>query len=147
MRTPTPEQHRTLLVGNWLKRYAAIYPMYGKTLADFPERFDEFLDEFKTTSPDVLDEAFRLARGACAEFPTPADVRKQIVNVKVPQELLDAAYERFTQRILAQPEVKMLKSVLDEPTPKRHEITPMSEEKLERRFKVLVKQAEEMKSR
>ncbi len=49
--------------------------MYGKTLADYPERFDEFLDEFKSADPERLDTAFRRARGGCKEFPTPADVR------------------------------------------------------------------------
>lgn len=52
--------------------------MYGKTLADFPERFDEFLEEFSDVDPDELDAAFRAARGACTQFPTPGDVRKQM---------------------------------------------------------------------
>lgn len=116
--------------------------MYGKTLeVDFPERFDEFLDEFKETSPGVLDEAFRLARGVCTEFPTPADVRKQIVNVKVPQELLDTAYEKRKARILAQPEPKMLKSVLDEEKPKPREIRQFTEAELQARLDVLKFQA------
>lgn len=87
---PTSEQHRILLVGNWLKRYAATYPMYGKTLDDFPERFDEFLDEFKNETPEVLDEAFKSARGNCKEFPTPYDVRQQIREKQKSEDLFGA---------------------------------------------------------
>jgi len=62
--------------------------MYGKTLDDFPERFDEFLEEFERTNPEVLDLAFKAARGTCTEFPTPADVRKHVqpIAVRVMQE-------------------------------------------------------------
>ncbi len=76
--TPTSEQRVILLVGNWLKRYSQIYPMYGKTLSELPERMTEFLDEFRGEDPDELDRAFREVRGTCTEFPTPAAVRSQL---------------------------------------------------------------------
>lgn len=114
--------------------------MYGKTLADFPERFDEFLDEFRSTSPSVLDEAFRLARGVCDQFPTPADVRRQIANVP-PQKSIQDAYERRKAQIMAQPAPKLLKSVLDEEKPKPREVRELSEAELESRLEELRFQA------
>lgn len=76
--------------------------MYGKTLADYPERFDEFLEEFETTKPDVLDAAFKACRGACTEFPTPGDVRKQIPGVlsEMRHKQLEADSREISQRAL-----------------------------------------------
>lgn len=64
--------------------------MYGKKLSDFPERFDEFLDEFKDADPDALDAAFQAARGACTEFPTPGDVRRQLKQRQESQDKFSA---------------------------------------------------------
>lgn len=114
--------------------------MYGKTLNDFPERFGEFLDEFKSIPPGVLDEAFRLARGVCTEFPTPADVRKQIAFVQVPDEKTEAAYERLKARLAGQGEVKMLSSVTDEQARPLREVRQLSEAEVEQRLEQLAKQ-------
>lgn len=79
--------------------------MYGKTLADFPDRFDEFLEEFEKTPPDVLDEAFRLTRGVCSEFPTPADVRKQVqvASATIERKRLEVESEERSRRALKPP--------------------------------------------
>lgn len=145
MQTPTLEQQRILLVGNWLKRYAAIYPMYGKSLADFPERLDEFLDEFKAADPALLDEAFAAARGACTEFPTPADVRKLLDKIQVPTDRVQLAYERRKQAQLSAPQPKMLASVLDEKfTPISRKIAQLTEEEHNERVKLLRRQLEKL---
>lgn len=92
--------------------------MYGKSLADFPERFDEFLAEFAVDDLAQLDEAFQAARGVCAEFPTPADIRKLLSKIQVPAERVQLAYERRKHAQLTGEPPKLLKSVLDEPKPK-----------------------------
>lgn len=111
--------------------------MYGKTLEnDFPERFDEFEDEFIDADPTRLGEAFRAARGVCAEFPTPADVRKIYDRIPASPERIEAAHERLRQRIAAQPEPKMLPSALDGQLKLRH---GLSDEEVKRRVAILKK--------
>lgn len=99
-KTLTREQRVILLIGNWLKRYSQIYPMYGKTLEDLPERPKEFLDEFRHEDPEELDAAFRSTRGTCLEFPTPAHVRAQLKRVpqRLQHERLLAEGEAITSR-------------------------------------------------
>lgn len=64
--------------------------MYGKTLADYPERMEQFLDEFRGANPELLDKAFAQARGGVREFPTPADVRRFYDNLtEIPRERKD----------------------------------------------------------
>ena len=137
-------QKKTLtdFVASWMEKLAAAYRQEVTT-----ETQAMYLEGLKDLPMSRLNEAFNRAFRECKFFPSIAEIRAFETQVQVPQELLDAAYERFTQRILAQPEVKMLESVHDEPKPKRHEIAPMSEEEATRRLNVLLKQAEEMKSR
>lgn len=141
----TFEQQRILLVANWLKRYSAIYPMYGKTLVDFPERSDEFLEEFRHDDPALLDEAFAAARGACTEFPTPADIRKLLSKIQVPAERVQLAYERRKQAQLAGPAPKLLESVLDEPKPKaKRPLRLLTEAEHAERVEFLKKQVQQL---
>lgn len=79
-RGPTDHEQRILLVANWLKRYASIYSLYGKTLKDYPDKFDEFLECFKDVAPADVDYAFERTRAEYEgpEFPTPAEVMKRL---------------------------------------------------------------------
>ena len=54
--------------------------MYGKTLKDYPDRFEEFLSCFKDTVPADIDYAFERTRAEYEgpEFPTPAEVMKRL---------------------------------------------------------------------
>jgi len=73
----TDHQLRVLLIGKWLVRFGAIYPLYGRTIPE--ERFKEFLEAFKDTSPEDLDFAFTKTRDEhTGDFPTPADVLKRL---------------------------------------------------------------------
>lgn len=64
-------------IAMWMRRYADIFPMYNKTLEEYPERPIMFLEEFETMPVDVLSEAFRRCVKTCSEFPVPAEVRTQ----------------------------------------------------------------------
>ena len=82
---PTEHQLRVLIVAKWLNRYSAIYPMYGKLLGQ--ERFQEFLDTFKDTSPNDLEYAFAKTRDEhVGEFPVPAEVMKRLRNREKDQD-------------------------------------------------------------
>lgn len=116
--------------------------MYGKTLDDFPERFNEFLDEFRSVDPDRLDAAFRTARGRFKEFPTPAQVRECLPPLSA--ERLEAAHKRLRERIEAQPEQKMLPSALDEKAPPPREVKAMTTEEIERKMDELLRQREQL---
>lgn len=105
--------------------------MYLQSLSDLP--------------PDRLDEAFQRAVRECRFFPTIAEIRGFESQVQVSPERLEAAHQRLLARIAAQPEVKMLASVLDEKPvmPKRKARQPIQEE-LERRMDELLKQREQL---
>lgn len=63
--------------------------MYGKTLDDFPERFDQFAEEFRGADVTLLDQAFAQGRSGLREFPTPADIRRYYSNLaQSPREVL-----------------------------------------------------------
>ena len=143
----TPEQRRILCVGNWLKRYSQIYPMYGKSLGDFPERFKEFLDEFQEADPDSLDAAFRAARGTCTQFPTPADVRAALHTIPLSEEFerrRTEIYERRKAAILAAPPAPQLASVQDARTPAQRERAKLPDEEQQQRVTLLRRQLDQL---
>lgn len=48
--------------------------MYGKTLADYPEKFEAFKLALVGLKPEVMDFSFRQALEKLFEFPTPAQI-------------------------------------------------------------------------
>lgn len=66
------------MIGAWLRRYAQVFPMYGKTLEQLPDRFDAFEAALSDLTPQELERGFRECLKTCREFPTPADVLGQI---------------------------------------------------------------------
>lgn len=49
--------------------------MYGKTLSDYPEKFEGFRLALADLKPEVMDLAFQQAIKSLTEFPTPAEIR------------------------------------------------------------------------
>src|SRR3990167_6017646 len=80
VRDPTDHEQRVFLIGEWLKRYASIYSLYGHTLADYPEKFEQFFDAFKDVAPTDMNYAFERTRAEYEgpDFPTPAMVLKRL---------------------------------------------------------------------
>lgn len=119
--------------------------MYGKTLDETPERFDEFLEEFRAVDPETLDEAFRIARGRFKEFPTPAEVRACLELAPRSNRILEA-YERRKEAYLAAPPRPTLPSMLDsKQTPKKREIAQLSKQEVDERLTVLRRQLEQIR--
>lgn len=50
--------------------------MYGKTLADFPDRFSMFLEVLAHENVEDINAAFLECSRTCVEFPVPAQVLK-----------------------------------------------------------------------
>src|SRR3990167_6397330 len=76
-RNSTIKQQRILCVARWLQRYADTFHMYGKTLADFPERQEAFLQVLATLSVDAIDAGFAACLNTCTEFPVPFEVETE----------------------------------------------------------------------
>lgn len=152
-KTLTREQLVTLCVGNWLNKYSQIYPMYGKTLADLPERFEVFTEEFRRVDPEVLDLAFKATCSTCSEFPTPADVRKHVTAIATRVQM-----ERNSRELASRPakpeltsgelvpvkrlmEMPEFKSACRMPKQKPREIRQLTLEEHEARINELKRQA------
>jgi hypothetical protein len=121
--------------------------MFGKSLTDFPERFSEFLDEFRDADPDALDAAFRAARGTCTQFPTPADVRAALQTIPPSDEFTrrrNEIYERRKALILAAAPAPQLPSVQDEQKPKQRERAQLSEAEHQERMALLLRQLDQL---
>ncbi len=71
----TTEPSRITLVALWLQRCAQTFPMYGKTLADFPDRFNAFRDALSDLGDADINAGFELAIRRLTEFPVPAEIR------------------------------------------------------------------------
>lgn len=81
---PSSHELRVLLVAKWLKRYAEVYPMYGKTLADYPDRFDSFLAVLSDLSPESVDAGFSAVMNhPDSNFPVPGQVREAAIQYGV----------------------------------------------------------------
>lgn len=65
---------KSSLIERWLARCAATFPMYGKTLADYPEKFEAFKLALTGLKPEVMDFAFQQAIKKLFEFPMPAQI-------------------------------------------------------------------------
>jgi hypothetical protein len=130
-KTPTPEQVRILLVGNWLKRYAQTFPMYGKTLEDFPERFGMFLKALEDQRNEDIEAGFLECVKACNGFPVPAEV-------------LDASRRNAARRYAADAERKQLEDRKRDDQIKAQRFLGNGEDqtaKLEAEFKELLQRA------
>lgn len=78
---PSSHELRVLLVARWLKRYAEVYPMYGKTLADYPDRFNAFLEVLSDLAPESVDAGFAAVMNhPDSNFPVPGQVREAAIQ-------------------------------------------------------------------
>lgn len=139
---PSSDEHakrRASSFASWMSKLAAAYRqeisietqvMYLQLLSDLPL--------------DRLNLAFEHAVRECKFMPTIAEIRDFEEEVIVEPERIAAAHERLRARLAAQPEVKMLGSVLDEPSMPRREITQLTTAEIEKRMDDLLKQREEL---
>jgi hypothetical protein len=57
-----------------------MFPMYGKTLSDFPTRPDAFLAALQDIGEADINSGFELAFRRLKEFPVPAQIRELAVE-------------------------------------------------------------------
>ncbi len=88
---------RSSLIERWLARCAATFPMYGKTLADYPEKFEAFGLALSGLNPPMIDFAFQEAVKRLAEFPVPAQILEFAAEYQVPER-------REMERLPAKPD-------------------------------------------
>jgi hypothetical protein len=70
-----------------------------------------YLEALSDLPIDRLNEAFMRAVRQCTFLPSIAEIRKFESEVSVPQEQLEAAYERMRQRVIAQGAIPTLRSL------------------------------------
>ena len=89
-----------LLLVRWLQRCAETFPMYGKTLADYPGRFELFREATANLSDLQLDFAFKQAAAELTEFPLPAQIRQYAEAMPAPpevQERVEGGYRNMVE--------------------------------------------------
>ncbi len=101
---PTPKrtsmQDRISLLVLWLQRCAQTFPMYGKTLLDFPDRFNAFRDALADLSDADINAGFELAMRHCREFPLPVDIRSFAEQATKQNQQVLAEESRRNQRLI-----------------------------------------------
>ncbi len=78
----TTEPSRISLIALWLRRCAQTFPMYGKSLNDFPDRFDSFLDALADLTDADVHAGFEGAVRTLKEFPVPAEIRELALEAR-----------------------------------------------------------------
>lgn len=75
--------------------------MYGKTLEQLPDRFEAFEAALSDLEPTALEGAFRACLKTCTEFPTPADVLRQLSEAEKNRDDFEAdkAWETVQQTL------------------------------------------------
>ena len=82
----TKEPPVNILLVQWLQRCAETFPMYGKTLADYPGRFELFRDALAGLTDAAIDYGFKQALKYLTEFPVPAQVLEYAESMPAPVE-------------------------------------------------------------
>ena len=87
----TPELLKKQCVVLWLQRYANVFRMYGKTLADFPDRQEGFMFVLSALPLDALDAGFAVCMNSCVEFPVPQEVHAAALKWQLDRREADSA--------------------------------------------------------
>ena len=95
----TPEELKTRCAGLWLQRYADIFRMYGKTLENFPQRLEGFLQVLSAVPLAAMDAGFAACLNTCVEFPVPQEVEAAAVKWQ-----LEHRDDESVQKILDRPD-------------------------------------------
>lgn len=80
-RKTSPHSRRSL-IANWLLKCAQTFPMYGKTLDDFPDRADVFMAALPDLSDADLHGGFECALATLREFPVPVQIRELAIEAR-----------------------------------------------------------------
>lgn len=78
----TSPHSRASLIAHWLLKCAQTFPMYGKTLDDFPDRADVFMAALADLSDGDIQDGFALAVARLTEFPVPAQIREFAIEAR-----------------------------------------------------------------
>src|SRR4029079_8922884 len=98
--TRTTEPSRISLLALWLRRCAQTFPMYGKSLNDFPDRFDSFRDALADLDDADVNSGFEGALRTLKEFPVPAEIREQAFAARHENQRRISEETRRNQRLL-----------------------------------------------
>lgn len=74
--------------------------MYGKSLTDFPDRFDSFRDALADLEDADVSSGFEGALRTLKEFPVPAEIREQAFAARQENQRRISEETRKNQRLL-----------------------------------------------
>lgn len=74
--------------------------MYGKTLEDYPDRFEAFHSVLSEFSVDAMNAGFAWCLKHSDEFPVPAEVRQAVIDQMQAQEMFALTEKRRQDKLI-----------------------------------------------